>query len=183
MREAYGLEGVPLMIDFVPHSRPPRLARTDGPNPRADSSRLPAMPTSKPLAENEHLFTSESVTEGHPDKVADQISDGVLDAIMAEDPERPRRLRDPRQHRHGGGLGRDLDRRPPRHPGDRPRDDPRDRLRPRRLRLRLRPHLGPRLARQAVARHRPGRRRRLRDPGRPDRRRRARRSPAPATRE
>jgi S-adenosylmethionine synthetase len=44
------------------------------------------MPT-KPLAENEHLFTSESVTEGHPDKVADQISDGVLDAIMAEDPE------------------------------------------------------------------------------------------------
>jgi S-adenosylmethionine synthetase len=44
------------------------------------------MPT-KPLAENEHLFTSESVTEGHPDKVADQISDGVLDAIMANDPE------------------------------------------------------------------------------------------------
>ena len=43
------------------------------------------MPT-KPLAENEHLFTSESVTEGHPDKVADQISDAVLDAIMAEDP-------------------------------------------------------------------------------------------------
>jgi S-adenosylmethionine synthetase len=32
------------------------------------------------------LFTSESVTEGHPDKVADQISDGVLDAILAEDP-------------------------------------------------------------------------------------------------
>ena len=33
-----------------------------------------------------HLFSSESVTEGHPDKVADQISDSVLDAIMAEDP-------------------------------------------------------------------------------------------------
>ena len=32
------------------------------------------------------LFTSESVTEGHPDKLADQISDAVLDAIMAEDP-------------------------------------------------------------------------------------------------
>jgi S-adenosylmethionine synthetase len=45
------------------------------------------MPTSKPLAEGEYLFTSESVTEGHPDKVADQISDGVLDAIMREDPE------------------------------------------------------------------------------------------------
>ncbi|SVB66735.1 uncharacterized protein METZ01_LOCUS219589 [marine metagenome] len=33
-----------------------------------------------------HLFTSESVTEGHPDKIADQISDSVLDAILAEDP-------------------------------------------------------------------------------------------------
>src|SRR5204863_8786979 len=33
-----------------------------------------------------YLFTSESVTEGHPDKLADQISDAVLDAIMAEDP-------------------------------------------------------------------------------------------------
>ncbi|MEY3019454.1 MAG: S-adenosylmethionine synthase [Actinomycetota bacterium] len=32
------------------------------------------------------LFTSESVTEGHPDKVADQISDGVLDAVLADDP-------------------------------------------------------------------------------------------------
>jgi S-adenosylmethionine synthetase len=38
------------------------------------------------LSENEYLFTSESVTEGHPDKIADQISDGVLDAVMAEDP-------------------------------------------------------------------------------------------------
>ena len=34
----------------------------------------------------EYLFTSESVSEGHPDKVADQVSDGVLDAILAEDP-------------------------------------------------------------------------------------------------
>jgi S-adenosylmethionine synthetase len=32
------------------------------------------------------LFTSESVTEGHPDKVADQVSDAVLDAILAQDP-------------------------------------------------------------------------------------------------
>jgi S-adenosylmethionine synthetase len=36
--------------------------------------------------EGRHLFTSESVTEGHPDKIADQISDGVLDAILAQDP-------------------------------------------------------------------------------------------------
>jgi len=34
---------------------------------------------------NSHLFTSESVSEGHPDKMADQISDAVLDAILAED--------------------------------------------------------------------------------------------------
>ncbi len=34
----------------------------------------------------EHLFTSESVTEGHPDKIADQISDGVLDAVLTDDP-------------------------------------------------------------------------------------------------
>ena len=33
-----------------------------------------------------HLFTSESVTEGHPDKVADAISDSVLDAILTDDP-------------------------------------------------------------------------------------------------
>ena len=38
------------------------------------------------LADNEFLFTSESVTEGHPDKIADQISDGVLDAVMRDDP-------------------------------------------------------------------------------------------------
>src|SRR3954452_22952639 len=40
----------------------------------------------KQLSENELLFTSESVTEGHPDKVCDQISDGVLDAVMRDDP-------------------------------------------------------------------------------------------------
>ena len=39
-----------------------------------------------PLAENDHLFTSESVTEGHPDKMADQISDAILDAALAGDP-------------------------------------------------------------------------------------------------
>ncbi|GAC1324583.1 MAG: methionine adenosyltransferase [Thermoleophilaceae bacterium] len=38
------------------------------------------------FSDNEYLFTSESVTEGHPDKMADQISDGVLDAVMREDP-------------------------------------------------------------------------------------------------
>jgi S-adenosylmethionine synthetase len=40
------------------------------------------------MAQNDggFLFTSESVTEGHPDKIADQISDGVLDAVLREDP-------------------------------------------------------------------------------------------------
>ncbi|HEY3183271.1 MAG TPA: S-adenosylmethionine synthetase N-terminal domain-containing protein, partial [Gaiellaceae bacterium] len=38
------------------------------------------------MAERSFLFTSESVTEGHPDKIADQISDSVLDAALANDP-------------------------------------------------------------------------------------------------
>ena len=39
-----------------------------------------------PVAARSFLFTSESVTEGHPDKVADQISDSVLDAVLTDDP-------------------------------------------------------------------------------------------------
>ncbi len=42
--------------------------------------------TTTELSASEHLFTSESVTEGHPDKICDQISDGVLDAVMTDDP-------------------------------------------------------------------------------------------------
>ena len=38
------------------------------------------------MAARTFSFTSESVTEGHPDKIADQISDSVLDAILADDP-------------------------------------------------------------------------------------------------
>ncbi|MEW6724874.1 MAG: methionine adenosyltransferase domain-containing protein [Bacillota bacterium] len=44
-----------------------------------------------------HIFTSESVTEGHPDKIADQISDGALDAYLAQDPYGG-------MARHGGGA-------------------------------------------------------------------------------
>ena len=44
------------------------------------------MTTPLKLAEGEHLFTSESVTEGHPDKIADQVSDAILDACLAQDP-------------------------------------------------------------------------------------------------
>ena len=68
------------------------------------------------LSDNEFLFTSESVTEGHPDKIADQISDSVLDAIMGEDPNGPRRLRDLRDHRHDRGRRRDHDQHLRRHP-------------------------------------------------------------------
>ncbi|MBC8313015.1 MAG: methionine adenosyltransferase [Candidatus Cloacimonetes bacterium] len=39
------------------------------------------------MKKSKHIFTSESVTEGHPDKVADQISDAILDAILEQDPE------------------------------------------------------------------------------------------------
>ena len=39
------------------------------------------------MANSQYLFTSESVTEGHPDKIADQISDAVLDAILTDDPQ------------------------------------------------------------------------------------------------
>jgi len=38
------------------------------------------------MSSNDYLFTSESVSEGHPDKVADQISDAILDAILTQDP-------------------------------------------------------------------------------------------------
>ncbi len=37
------------------------------------------------MSKTNYLFTSESVTEGHPDKIADRISDSILDSIMAED--------------------------------------------------------------------------------------------------
>ena len=79
------------------------------------------------LNENEFLFTSESVTEGHPDKVADQISDGVLDAVLADEPY-GRVACETLVNRASGGFRGDLDRDLRRHPGDRARDDPQDRL-------------------------------------------------------
>ncbi len=50
---------------------------------------------------NDFLFTYESVSEGHPDKVADQVSDAILDAIFKQDPN-PASRRNPVQHRPGG---------------------------------------------------------------------------------
>lgn len=55
------------------------------------------------------LFTSESVTEGHPDKICDQISDAVLDAILAPGPLCPRGLRNLHHNQHRDGNGRSDD--------------------------------------------------------------------------
>ena len=113
-----------------------------------------------------HLFTSESVTEGHPDKIADQISDSVLDAILAQDAEKPRRLRNAghdRPRRHGR---RDYDQRDRRFPGSRARRDSGCRLHARQVWVRRRHVRGALVAAQAVARHQHGRRyRRRRRPG------------------
>jgi len=53
---------------------------------KAEATQAKPKPSRTSTAANAVLFTSESVTEGHPDKVADQISDAVLDSIMAQDP-------------------------------------------------------------------------------------------------
>ena len=47
------------------------------------------------------FFASESVTEGHPDKLADAVSDTVLDAVLAQDPTGSGGVRDPRHDREG----------------------------------------------------------------------------------
>ena len=115
-----------------------------------------------------YLFTSESVTEGHPDKMCDQISDAILDRILRGRPRRPGRLRDRDDDGPGAGRGRDHDVHVRGLPGRRPRHRPRHRLHEGRVRLRL-PHLRHAGQRQgAVARHRPGRgrhRARSRRPG------------------
>jgi S-adenosylmethionine synthetase len=57
------------------------------------------------------LFTSESVTEGHPDKICDAVSDAILDACMAQDP----------MSRVACACdGRNYDKSKPRHSGNRP---------------------------------------------------------------
>ena len=60
--------------------------RTRNRQPEAVFRLLSATRQRKTKAMSEYLFTSESVSEGHPDKVADQISDAILDAVLAQDP-------------------------------------------------------------------------------------------------
>ena len=105
------------------------------------------------------LFTSESVTEGHPDKIADQISDAVLDAVAHDDPMGRVALRDADHHRPRRRRRRDHDRDVRRHPAPRARDGRGHRLHARQVRLRRRDVRRDRRARRAVARHRAGRRR------------------------
>ena len=121
------------------------------------------------------LFTSESVTEGHPDKICDAISDSVLDALLADDPEVARRGRDAGHHRPGARRRRGHDHGEGgvrRHHQHRARAHPRDRLRLVGQGLRRRHLRREHRHRRAVARHRAGRRHRPRDP------RRGRRRPA-----
>ena len=54
-----------------------------------------------------YLFTSESVTEGHPDKVADQISDAILDALLEQDNQSTGSVRNAGDHGHGHAVRRD----------------------------------------------------------------------------
>ena len=51
------------------------------------------------------LFTSESVTEGHPDKICDAISDAILDALLEQDPDEPCSLRNLYYNRIRDGNG------------------------------------------------------------------------------
>ena len=177
LRERYRLEGIPVIIDFVE-----RAERRGGPSgnpgaghgrrrPRAGSAAyrghryLRGLMTQ--LSDNEFLFTSESVTEGHPDKIADQISDGVLDAVLTDDPDGPRRLRDARQHRPRRRLRRDHDRRRTSTFSRSRANDRADRIHDATYGFDCQTCAVHQHDRQAVARHRPGRRRRLRDADRP----------------
>ena len=93
------------------------------------------------MSADRYLFTSESVSMGHPDKVADQISDAVLDHCLAGRPHQPGRLRNPRHHRPCRRRRRDHHQGRPfarRRRSHRPRRGPRDRLRRSDHRLRRR---------------------------------------------
>ena len=99
----------------------------------------------------EFIFSSESVTEGHPDKIADQISDSVLDAVLAEDPTGRVACETLITTGPRGRRRRDLDVQLRRHRAARPRDDHRHRLRPGEVRLR-RAHLRRRWSRSTSSR-------------------------------
>jgi hypothetical protein len=127
---------------------------------------------------NDYLFTSESVSEGHPDKVSDQISDAILDAILAQD--KHSRVSPPK--RCATPAWSCWPARSPRAPTSITSRShatrQAHRLRQHRIRHRLQGLRGPGRLRQAEPGHRPGRQRRPSD----DRPRTGRRRPGPDVR-
>ena len=99
----------------------PTINAPEGVRARRLTPATVALPFATVAAVREFLFTSESVTEGHPDKICDQISDGVLDAVLDRRPAGAGGLRVPGQHRPRGGGRRDQHRDLRRHPAGRPR--------------------------------------------------------------
>ena len=130
------------------------------------------------MAAREFLFTSESVTEGHPDKVADQVSDTILDCVLTDDPNG----RVACETLVTTGLVVVAGEITTETYVDIPRvvtnEDQGDRLRPRQVRLRRRHLRRDRRARRAVAGHRAGRGQLLRDAARPTTTRSTRSAPA-----
>ena len=88
-----------------------KLLAADGPGGRVRDGRY----TPAHMSQG-YLFSSESVTEGHPDKLADQISDAVLDALLTGRRQLPGRVRDARHDRPRHGRRRDHHRQLDRHP-------------------------------------------------------------------
>ena len=107
----------PILDAIVPGARS-SASRSDQP-----SSRLIPTHRRSDTHVSSWMFTSESVTEGHPDKMADQISDSILDAIIEQDPIEPGRLRDDGDHRACHRRRRDHHLGLRRHPEHRPRHD------------------------------------------------------------
>src|SRR5512147_2659473 len=64
-----------------------RLLRRFAPRNDGLAQNINVIKRNESMNTRRHLFTSESVAEGHPDKIADQISDAILDAFLAEEPE------------------------------------------------------------------------------------------------
>ena len=148
----------------------PRSVRTSGMSGRPRGQAPPAKPCEASAMSivdaAQYLFTSESVTEGHPDKMCDQISDAILDAIIREDPNARVACETATTTGLVLVLGEITTHDLRRLPGDRPRHRPRHRLHAGRLRLRLPDLRHARLGQGAVAGHRPGRRRGARGPRR-----------------